>query len=66
MRCKICKYCPELTGWDPDECYTDLCHLIDNNEITENRYGIGCIHNQRTLDKRNKEIEKAMKEGYYW
>jgi hypothetical protein len=62
MRCNICKYATSYVGegsayFEEDSC--TLCWLTDESEQTENRYGeIGCIFNQRTLDKRRRELDK--------
>ena len=66
MRCNVCKYrqdyVGEGSGYYEEDSYT-LCWLTNESEQTENRYGeIGCIFNQRTLDKRNRELNKMFKE----
>ena len=66
MRCCICKYRPMLDGWDPDECYTDVCELVWNEyEVSEylyhGRFEIGCKFNQQTLDKRKRYIDEQYK-----
>ena len=39
MRCCSCKYRPMLDGWDTDECYTDVCELVwEENEVSEYLY----------------------------
>lgn len=55
MRCNICKYAQSYIGegsayYEEDSC--TLCVLTNEDEHTENRYGIGCKFNQKTLDKR--------------
>lgn len=55
MRCSICKYAQHYTGegssyYEEDSC--TLCKLTSKDEQTENRYGIGCKFNQKTLDRR--------------
>lgn len=57
MRCNICKYAQSYIGegsayYEEDSC--TLCYLTNEDEQTENKYGIGCKFNQRTLDKRDK------------
>ena len=57
MRCNVCKYEKSYTGegsgyYEEDSC--TLCNLTNEHEQTENRNGIGCKFNQRTLDKRYK------------
>ena len=37
---------------EEDSC--TLCWLTTEEEQTENKHGIGCIYNQKTLDKRFK------------
>ena len=66
MRCCSCKYRPMLDGWDSDECYTDVCELVwEEDEISEylyhGRYEIGCKFNQQTLDKRKKYVDEQNK-----
>lgn len=63
MRCSICKYAQSYVGegsgyYEEDSC--TLCWLTNEDEQTENRNGIGCIFNYRTLDKRNKLLEKEL------
>lgn len=57
MRCNVCKYEQGYIGegsayYEEDSC--TLCNLTNEDEQTENRYGIGCKFNQKTLDKRYK------------
>lgn len=66
MRCSCCKYAQSYVGegsgyYEEDSC--TLCSLTNENEQTENRYGIGCKFNYRTLDKRNKELNKMMNDS---
>ena len=66
MRCNVCKYAQFYIGegsdyYEEDSC--TLCWLTNEDEQTENQYGIGCIFNQRTLDKRNKDLDKMMKDS---
>lgn len=66
MRCNVCKYRQDYVGegsgyYEEDSC--TLCWLTNEDEQTENQYGIGCKFNQRTLDKRNKELNKMMKDS---
>ena len=66
MRCNICKYVQSYVGegsgyYEEDSC--TLCWLTDESEQTENRYGIGCIFNQRTLDKRRRDLNKEFQKG---
>lgn len=62
MRCNVCKYKQSYVGegsgyYEEDSC--TLCFLTNENEQTEDRYGnIGCLFNQRTLDKRNRQLNK--------
>lgn len=75
MRCCSCPYRPMLSGYEPDECATDVCELVwEENEISEymyqGRYEIGCKFNRQTLDKRKKIVDeqwqkqiKAWQEG---
>jgi len=62
MRCNVCKYQQSYIGegsayYEEDSC--TLCFLTDESEQTENKYGIGCIHNQRTLDSRYKVMKEC-------
>lgn len=55
LRCSSCKYRQSYVGegsgyFEEDSC--TLCYLTNEDEQTENIYGIGCIFNQKTLDKR--------------
>ena len=57
MRCSSCKYRQSYIGegsgyFEEDSC--TLCWLTTEEEQTENKHGIGCIYNQKTLDKRFK------------
>lgn len=66
MRCNICKYAQSYVGegsgyYEEDSC--TLCWLTDEREQTENKYGIGCIFNQRTLDKRQRDLNKEFQEN---
>lgn len=68
MRCSFCKYARSYVGegsgyYEEDSC--TLCSLTDEEEQTENRYGIGCIFNQRTLDKRNRQLKEYLKNYGY-
>lgn len=62
MRCNVCKYRQSYVGegsgyFEEDSC--TLCWLTNESEHTEDRYGnIGCLFNQRTLDKRKRELDK--------
>lgn len=62
MRCMVCKYKQSYVGegsgyYEEDSC--TLCFLTNENEQTEDRYGnIGCLFNQRTLDKRNRQLNE--------
>lgn len=67
MRCIVCKYAHDYIGegsayYEEDSC--TLCDLTDEKEQTEDKYGnIGCLFNQRTLDKRKRELDKLYKES---
>nr|DAY46040.1 MAG TPA: hypothetical protein [Caudoviricetes sp.] len=63
MRCHNCKYKQPVMCIEDDYCTT--CWLTSEDEQTENKYGIGCIFNQKTLDKRHKEILKGIERGDY-
>lgn len=68
MRCNVCKYAQSYIGegsgyLEEDSC--TLCWLTNEEEQTENRYGIGCKFNQKTLDKRNKKINEAIERGNF-
>lgn len=57
MRCSSCKYRQSYVGegsgyFEEDSC--TLCWLTTEEQQTENKHGIGCIYNQKTLDKRFK------------
>ena len=62
MRCCNCSYKPILSGYYPDECLTDVCELVSDEETTEylykGRFEIGCKFNLPTLRKRKKLIEE--------
>lgn len=63
MRCSVCEYKQSYVGegsgyLEEDSC--TLCWLTNEEEQTENNRGIGCIFNQKTLDKR----QKAMRENF--
>lgn len=67
MRCNVCKYASSYVGegsgyYEEDSC--TLCALTSEEEQTENAYGIGCVFNQKTLDKRNKQLMENYKNGY--
>lgn len=63
MRCNVCKYRQDYVGegsgyYEEDSC--TLCILTNDSEQTENKQGeIGCLFNQKTLDKRYKEWIKS-------
>lgn len=66
MRCSVCKYRQNYVGegsayFEEDSC--TLCWLTNEDEQTENQYGIGCKFNRRTLDKRHRELDEAFKTG---
>lgn len=64
MRCFNCKYEQQYVGegsgyYEEDSC--SLCMLTTEEEQTEDRHGnIGCLFNQRTLDKRYRELGKEL------
>lgn len=50
MRCSTCKYTQFYMGegsayYEEDSC--TLCYLTNEDEQTENQYGIGCKFNQK-------------------
>lgn len=62
MRCSSCKYAQSYIGegsgyYEEDSC--TLCYLTNDDEQTENQYGIGCKFNQKTLDKRKRLLQEA-------
>ena len=63
MRCCVCPYRPQLSGWDLDECETDVCMLVNDEDCGEylyqGRYEIGCRFTLRTLKKRKEKINNA-------
>lgn len=68
MRCSVCKYARSYVGegsgyYEEDSC--TLCALTSEEEQTENAYGIGCIFNQKTLDKRNRQLTEYLKDYGY-
>lgn len=64
MRCIFCNYAQQVYNCDDDTC--SVCWLTSEEEQTENKYGqIGCLYNQKTLDKRNREVLQGIKNGDY-
>ena len=66
MRCSVCKYRQDYIGegsgyYEEDSC--SLCWLTEEKEQTENRFGIGCKFNYKTLDKRYKDLHQAHERG---
>ena len=35
MRCCVCPYRPQLSGFDIDECETDACMLVNDEDCGE-------------------------------
>ena len=53
MRCCNCPYAQPIYEYNCDELPCEVCGLVADKEITENRNGeMGCLFNKRTLDKR--------------
>ena len=66
MRCNVCKYRQDYVGegsgyYEEDSC--SLCWLTTEKEQTENKFGIGCKFNYRTLDRRYKCLNEAHERG---
>lgn len=69
MRCSVCKYRQDYVGegsgyYEEDSC--TLCWLTNEDEQTENQYGIGCKFNSKTLDKRKRDLDNAIKKDPYF
>lgn len=63
MRCNVCKYAQNYIGEGSSYYEEDtgtLCILTIEDEQTENKNGIGCICNQKTLDKRYRQYCNGM------
>ena len=68
MRCNCCEYAQYYVGegsgyYEEDTC--TLCSLTNEDEQTENKQGLGCIFNKRTLNKRKRRMDAFYKEMPY-
>ena len=67
MRCCVCPYRPQLSGYDIDECETDACSLVSDDETSEylfhGKYEIGCKFNLPTLKKRKEKVDEYWNKG---
>jgi len=52
MRCNNCIYGGSIDEYNCDEVYAEVCGLVNENEITFNKDGCGCILTGATIQKR--------------
>lgn len=52
MRCSNCIYGGSINEYGAVEEYAEVCGLVEENEITFNKDGCGCILTGATIQKR--------------